>query len=60
MSDYKNVDVSIDERRWNTYITITEQDGTVHELVASAASSVTYSDGIFFDTKDEYERRSNE
>jgi hypothetical protein len=60
MSNYKNVDVSIDKRRWNTYITITEQDGTRHELVASADSNVTYSDGIFFDTKDEYERRSNE
>ena len=53
---YENATIEIDKRRWNVYITITEQDGTKHKLMASSDSGVTYNDGIFFDTPEEYER----
>lgn len=54
---YENVDVEFDRRRWNVRIKITDRDTgeEVETFVASADSGLTYGDGIFFGTAEDYE-----
>lgn len=47
--------LEIKEGRWSTVIRAELESGETREYVASADSGITYGDGIFFGTREEYE-----
>lgn len=48
--------IEIRKSRWQVDITITMPDGEVVELVASADSGYTNGDGIYFATREQFEK----
>lgn len=52
---YKNVDVVIDETRWDVIIKIYKDGELIEELIASADSFFTEHDHIWFGSRKEYE-----
>lgn len=48
--------IEIRKTRWQLDITITLPDGSLVELVASADSFFTNRDGIYFETREQFEK----
>jgi len=58
--EFTDVDkVVITPSRWNVYIDIHTEDSIEH-YVASADSGVTYGDGIYFGTREEFDENMDD
>lgn len=56
---YKDVDIKIQISRWDIVITIRQKGGKKVQYIASADEGVTFGDGIYFGSIDDYNELIN-